>query len=583
MRVFYVISILCLLWMTACKETHTERPTKHAQISDIDRATQTMAQFKADTSADALNVVSEQNDLKSEAQILDLPRILDVHDDESLPKLFQATNRTLLSQYPSDDQRLPIRTQFVIRGIPKSKLDAFEERLWNLLHAHVPQPWELKKTSQLDKHDEVWGRLEIQFKKQTNRIKRVSKTAPMRAEYAYVLSMKFYGPKDLSMVWDGWHFEWQDEVPVSNEGSVDAQFWHHLTQAFPTFTAINPEQTAQWMRTQGLMPQVLSDGLKAVRMSSHQYYPHGCVLSLDAAGTKSAHSLRQLQSIYTPPQSLSISNIAAIYCAREATYIVAAETPVKLALYYQPTRATHAWKSLLTFQDAMTLDDVGLHIDDDLICLYTANRSQQQRGFEIQCLDRKTGLMKWQTRRLSGGLRGLGSDSEKIGVINDQAVFEISRDGNILTHQPIETSSRLRMRHSCQLQNRLMFMPGPGQFASWNFETSEFDWQVNVIESDFIHCGQNHTFIFSEVGGYLLAYDVQNQAPLWKYRTVSMPRDAWSYADNIYFLFDRAILVLERKTGQRVAQIPLPWLATGFIQNGHKLYLDSADAIYEWR
>ncbi|MBQ9396532.1 MAG: hypothetical protein IJU23_13590 [Proteobacteria bacterium] len=569
------IAILILCAISGCKETPTRHQNKKNQAPqyDIEKVSKNIERF---TATDNPEPVAEPI-VEPPHLILDLPASLkDLPSNDMGPQI----ERSTISQFPSDTQTQIVRVSINLRGVPRTAQDDVENRIMNLLSAHAPQPWDLRKANSIDSHETVVGRLNVDFKRQTLRLRRVSKTAPQRADVSFSFAMSYSVAKGTKSSWHDWHYDYHDEIALASENAASASFWQRLEDEFPVLTVIHEDETAQWLRAQGLLPQVLTNDLSAFRLTGHQYYPSGCLVSSNANRTL---ELRRLQSPYSPPHNLEVSSVLDMACFRDATFIVAPETPIRLALFYQPTNKKHAWKSQLTFADSIKSGDLAMHIDDDLLCLYTGMEPTQNRGVEIQCLDRKTGLMRWQTKRLSGALRGIAFDDHKIAFANDQALFEISRDGKIETVKRLQTSSRLRNRLSCQLQNRMIFMTGPGQFVSWNLDSHEFDWQTAVFDSDFIHCSQHNILLISEVGGYLLAWDVETRTPMWKYRTVSTPIDAFSYGEMIYILLDRAIIVLDRATGRQRAQIPLPWAAQKFIQMGHNLYLDTKDAVYTWR
>lgn len=561
------------LCLCACKEK-PERHKKAQPQYDIEKVSKNIEHF---TMPENQNEPSAAP-LEINHKIIDLQENLAPQSD-NLPAAKQAIQRCVISQFASDSTSKIARLSLTIRGIPKAAQDEYETRIINLLNAHAPQPWEIRKSSSIDKHENISAKLDVDFKKQTIRLKKASKTAAQRAEISFSFRMTF-SAQGLISSWNNFNYSIHDEISVASEALANDTFWRNLEAQFPTLTAIDPDLTAQWLRTQGLSPLILNDGLSAFKHSDHKYYADGCLVARDE---QQNWILRQLQSPYSPPQILDVPNIIDMNCSSNATFIVSAETPLRMALYYQPKTTSHAWKSQLTFADSIHEGDLTLHVDNDLVCLYTGKNPQQNRGVEIQCLDRKTGLMRWQTKRLSGALRGFAADDKQLVFANDQAVFDISRSGEIITFQPIQTSSRLRKRLSCQLQNRLIFMTGPGQFVSWNLDKLDFDWKAAVFDSDFIHCSQQNTLLFSEVGGYILAYDVEHDKPLWKYHAVSTPVDAFSYGNIIYLLFDKAVIALDRATGQLKAQIPLPWNATQFIQIGAKLYLNTKDAVYSWR
>lgn len=574
MRIIPLLTIaLCLT--TGCKESPTRHvPRKQTQKVDIEKVSKNITQMTAGDQAKALE---QPQAPKDNHPILDLASALGPDDT---PPLTFAPKRITLSQFPSDNQPKLIRVMLTVRGVPKSVHDETEAKLLSILNAHAPQPYELRRSAHFDSHESAWARLTVDFKKQTLRLRKASKTAPVRASILFSIEMSFHAPDNMRASWNDFKIVLRDEIPLANESAANAEFWQKLEHELPTLTVQDTDTTAQYLRAQGLAPQVLTNELSSIRIPNHAYYPDGCIVTHAPNGD---YALRMLLTPYDSPRKLDIPKLAALSCRRDATFIAAAETPNRFALYYQPTREQLAYKKQLMFTDVLKPDDIALHVDDDLLCLYSGNRPLQIRATEIQCLDRKTGRMRFQTKRYPSALRGLAHNAENLVFATDQSIYTVTKDGKITDAIRLKTSSRMRRLLSCQLDDRLIFMPGPGQFVAWNLKTATFDFQTAVLDAEFIHCGQHNTLLFSEVGGYILAIDVETNTPLWKYRTVQIPHDAYSYGDLVYLLLDRAVLILDRSTGQRRAQIPLPFLATRFISIGSRLFLDTQDGIYTWR
>ena len=97
-------------------------------------------------------------------------------------------------------------------------------------------------------------------------------------------------------------------------------------------------------------------------------------------------------------------------------------------------------------------------------------------------------------------------------------------------------------------------------------------------------CGTGVLGIFAAKRGAasVLAIDIDANAPKWRFKTVSRPRDVMTYRGIVYILLDRAIVALDNATGTLRAQIPLPWRANAFIQIGHKTYIDTPDIVFPW-
>ena len=566
--------LLCLAF-TACKESPVRHePRKQTQKVDIEKVSRNITQL---TAAEHAASTDQPETTQDTHPVLDIAAALGSDD---IPPATFAPKRITLSQFPADPQTRLIRVMLTVRGVPKNIHDEVEAKILAILNAHTPQPYELQRSAHFDSHESAWARLTVDFKKQTLRLRKASKTAAVRASILFSFEMSLHAPDNLRASWNDFKISFRDEIPLANESAANAEFWQKLEHELPTLTIQDQETTAQYLRAQGLAPQILTNELSGIKLPNHAYFPDGCIVT---HAQNEPYTLRMLLSPYAPPQKLDIAKLATMTCVRDATFIVAAETPNRFAFFYQPTKEQLAYKKQLMFSDVLKPEDIALHVDDDLICLYSGNRPMQLRATEIQCLDRKTGKMRFQTKRYPGSLRGIAHDANKLAFATDQALYTLTRDGKITDAIRLKTSSRMRNPLTCQLDSRLIFMTGPGQFTAYNLKTGTFDFQTAVLDADFLHCGQRNTLLFSEVGGYILAVDVETNTPLWKYRTVQIPHDAYSYGDLIYLLLDRAVFVLDQKSGQLRAQIPLPFRATRFISIGSRLFLDTPDGIYTWR
>ena len=491
------------------------------------------------------------------------------------------SERAPFSQFASSFEPLLIRVTISTKGLPRNLIETVESRIVALLNARAPQPFELRKSASIDRYDKVWGHLHIDYQRQMIRLRRSSKTSPLRASYKFFFDMHLTAGEGKVISWHNWTYKWQDENTVANEAVVNAHFWKQLESEMPLLTSIDEEETAQWLRAQGLSPRILSGDLNAMSVSDHQYYPNGCVVETGDAASGNV-LVRQLSMVYAPPQQLSVTPLL-MRCQPKATFVVASESATRIALYYHPDNTGGAWKSVLNFQSQVRAGDLAMFLDDALICLYTGNEPQQARFVEFQCLDRKTGILKWRIAPVPGALRGFASTQNAFYIATDQAMLEVLRDGRVSGIQKLETGNRQKRYLSCQFDDRMVFSTSSGHLVSYRFDTREIDWETVVLEPSLVHCSPHGPLLVSEVGGYLLAFDIADNKPLWKYRTVATPKDIMTYGGVIYILLDRGIVAIDSETGQTRAQIPLHWAVRQFIPSGARLYLDSAKAVYTWK
>lgn len=484
------------------------------------------------------------------------------------------TARKPLSLFVSEEERKHVRVSFSIRGIARGSGSDVEDRFWELLTSRAPDPWELHRATASERQDVPDVRMQLNFRRQVTRLRRIVKTAPPRVAYRYEVKIAFVGKDSLKSSWSDWTFEWTDEATSASENAVEERFWSELGKRLPALVVVEPEATMSWLRAHGRMVQVLTGELSGLRLSRHAYFGQGCVTEAQKAG---GVALRSLFFPHTPPQNLDVVKIEDMACTRHGVYILSYEMPTRLALYHQTFGASHAWKTPLSFVDPVPQGGGRLHLDDDVLCAWSTGKT-----LEVQCFDRKTGLPRWKTTPLPGTWRGMAHDGRQLVFANDQAVLALSRHGELLDVQRLETRRNARLTLTCQLQNRLILTTAPGVLVSYHLDKHEFDWTMTTLDPSFVHCSKQNTLLVSDAGGYLLAMDVEHDTPMWRIRTVKPPLDMLTFGNEVYVLLERAILVVDRASGARVAQIPLLWRATRFIQNGSQIYLDTAEAIYRW-
>lgn len=497
------------------------------------------------------------------------------------PSAIEPAARVALSRFPTDptQYRLLVNAQF--RGLPKAISDAYDERLFSLLYARTPQPWSLLRARNLEKSETYDARLNVLFKRELIRQKGHGKQAPTRTVIRFEVSFAFSGMPRNDVSWRNWRYEWVEKAVNLSESAISDRFWHDLESRVPVLTVMRRDETAQWMRAQGLSPALLDENAPGIKADDHTYHPEGCLVSRTTTNDdKSETWIRTLQTPNAPPQSLAVQNVEDLRCMRQGVLTLSYDTPMQLSLYYQSQTADSAWKTTMRVALPVAAGASQLHLDDDLICVLPRRISPHSRMTELYCIDRQTGLARFKTAPIPGAFSGFAYDDGQIVVATDQAIVAISRSGKLLDVKKIESRSRLRTRLSCQFPDRLVFNTAPGEFIAYNANEHVIDWQYRALDSEFLHCGQDDTLLLSESGGYLLAVDIASNVPKWRFKTVSLPHDVMTYRSVVYVLLDRAIIALDNATGALLAQIPLPWRATSFIRIGHKMYVDTPDEVF---
>lgn len=510
---------------------------------------------------------------------LDLLAYANPDSFEFLPQQYKP-----LSLFPADDEKKQqIRVSIIIRGISKNAAREYEDKIWELLNAHAPQPWVLRRNSHVEKTESFALNLRVEFKRTIQRLKRASKTVPQRTAFHFETSLSLSGMPKLHSSWRAWNMTFDDEISPSMENDLYARFWQSLATRFPTLTLTDSGQTAQWLRAHGRMPQILTNELPLIQTGTPLFNANGCLITAQPAQKNHTdHTLQRLDSNETPPQKLKLSNIEAVACSKNATYLLTYETPQTSTLYYQPAHFEHSWKKDITWNDSIAPQRLSVHLDDALLCIWTGNTHAQARSLEIECLNTQTGMPKFHTQKINGAFRGAAFDQRQIVFVNDQIIAAIDKNGSPIHVQRIVTRGKPDAFLSCQLQNRLIFAAGIDQLAAYNLDTHQIDWQMSVINPTKLHCSQNHTLIISEAGGYLLAVNVDSDTPLWKYRTMATPLDMTTSGNVLFALQERAIHAIDINSGKQMAQIPLPWRAIQFIPNGARLYIATQNATYQW-
>lgn len=576
-RFFYFINFIILIFLcTGCKSSKKSVASKPEPIRNFDAPSVQLEQLRDGRNP---NFKNEKRSEKKSIRTL----TLDQFDLRTPTATLSQVAHIPLSHFSSDSTSYRVRVSFQLKGMPKSQADAYEERLFALLNERAPQPWTLLRARQFDKNETADARLTVSFKRQILRQKRSGKLSPTRMLVQYDVDFNFFGLPQKTASWNGWKYAWQEEALNLSETAIADRFWRDFEKSVPLLTAIDAEQTAQWLKSQGLSPQIMTGNVDAISAENHTYYPDGCLFSREDS-PDSAHEIwiRSLLSPLSPPQKLALENVEDARCTRDGLFTLSYDTPLQMHLFYQPFASQNAWKTTLAFSHPITPQTIQLHVDDDLICAFPRNTATQIRAVEITCIDRKTGLPRWKTAPIPGSFNGFAYDDSKLVFATDQVVLAIARHGDILNLQKIETRGRLRSRDFCQMGKHLVFTTAPGEFAAYNMDTQSFDWQYRALDPKFIHCSKPNTFIVSESGGYLLALDIENHKPKWKFRSLALPIAAMTHRNIVYFLFERAILGLDADSGMQVAQIPLPWRALNFIQIGSKNFIDTGNTIYRF-
>ena len=583
LRVYFIAAIsmlMMLVVLVGCKEP-TIKPSTKKKVQTRDMA-QVSANIERLTSDELerpeLAVGNAQADIGNK-KIIDIEAVWDETTEVLTPA---PTERVPFSEFRSAFVPQVIRVTMSTRGIPRNLIESVDNRMMTLLNAHAPQPFDLRKPSSIDRYDSVWGNLHIDYSKQSIRLRKASKTSPLRALYKFAFEMHLKSnDSDRTISWHDWVYKWQDENTVSNESAVNAHFWKRLESELPLLTSVQTEETEQWLRAQGLNPKILSGDLSAMKVFSHQYYANECVVEFpDTPQTPAL--LRHLSSPYSPPRQLSVVPLN-MYCQGKSTFVVSSESASRIALYYHPDDTTHAWKSSMTFQSQVRSGDLGMYVDDDVICLYTGNDPAVSKTVECQCLDRKSGIIRWRLLPMTGALRGFAATDKAIYLAADHQIISVLKDGSELHVQRLVTGGRQKKYLSCAFEDRLVFSTSAGHLVAYRFDGREIDWETTVLEPSMIHCSQHGLLLVFEAGGYLLAFDTHEHKSLWKYRTVATPKDIMTYGGIIYILLDRAMVALDPENGEVKAQIPLAWPVDRFILTGGRLYLDTPEDILTWK
>ena len=483
----------------------------------------------------------------------------------------------VLSDYAQPNAKKVIRVTTNLRTTRNGRIagEDLEERIFNLLTAKTPEPFELQRAKTLEKGDQTWGILNLTFKRTSERLRRASKTAPWRSRANFGLSIDVKLPENQVSSWTKFNFNFVDEHYADEDLKVNQAFWRALEAELPTFTASS--NASDWARAIGLVTSRLSnEAPDKLELPKHQTYDKGCVVYQENDQT----FVRQLQSPFAHPRPLSISTPLELRCDDEATFVFALNGQNDVDLYYQPSMKNVAWKTGIHFETQVSADNFDYHLDDDLICVWNGKRASSARRTEIHCLDRKTGMPRWQTTPFNGMVRGFAATNESLTFVTDQAAFAISRPGSLVyVHKLAPVKARLPEARSCHNDNTLVFSMNPGYLTFMDLANGDVTWQLNAFNSEKLFCAQDNVVVFSEAGGYLLGVNARELKPLWKYRPVSMPRDILSFGHSLILLMDRAIVALDAQTGVVQTSFKLPVRAQTLIRLGQRLYLDQENAI----
>lgn len=491
--------------------------------------------------------------------------------------------KVLLSDFNTPNTKKIIRVKINLRTTRNGRVagEDLEDRIWNMLVAHTPEPYELTRSQSVDRGDATWGTLTVNFKRVSQRLRRVSKTAPWRTKTAFELAMDFKLPADFVSSWSDFNFKYEDEFYADEDLKINAAFWQALENRLPTLTASAPGEAANWARSLGLITTRLSnDAPERTNLPGHRYFHDGCVLYENQGQTY----VQQLSPSFSAPRPLSMAGILALHCSRDATFVFAVNSQNDVDLYFQPSISSTAWKTGIHFDSPVSVENFAFHIDDDIICAWNGAKATATRKFEIRCLDRMTGLPRWQTKSLNGMVRGFAATPDSLVFVSDQHLFSIGRNGRPLYVQKLEPSTaRIQEPRYCQTQNVLVYATHPGHIHFVDLRNGEFVWSLNTFASEKLFCGLDDIVVFSEAGGYLLGVNARTLSPLWKFRPVTMPHDILTFAGSLILLMDRSIIALDLASGRVLAEFKIPVLADSLIRIGNRMFLNTSSAIHLMR
>lgn len=501
----------------------------------------------------------------------------------AMPYPLPQAQQVRLSDFAQANQKKVIRVNMDIRTTRIGRIagEDIEDRIWNMLTAHTPEPFELRRAKKSDPMHDAWASLNIQFKRSSERLRKTSKTAPQRTRASFDISVDLGLPRNMTSSWAKFSFKFRDEHYADEDQKVNQAFWKALKDKFPTLTVAAEGEPMAWARSQGLITTRLSNDIaETLSFPEHQYYPEGCI-AYQKAGQTYIAPLHTSASAHRP---LSVSPVLSLSCSRDATFVFSQSTQNDVELHYQPMAADHSWKTGIHFETPVTRDNFGHYIDDDMICLWNGEKLSDARKSEIHCLDRKTGLPRWKTLPQQGMVRAFAATPNAMTFVMDQAAFSVSRDGDLLyVHRLAPIQSRINERRSCQNESTLAFSINPAQLLFMDIATGEFNWVLNTFNTENLHCGLDNIIVFTEAGGYLLGVNASTLQPLWKYRPASMPRDFMTFGSSLILLMDRAMIVLQLTTGRQLAAFPLPVMATKLIRLGNRIFLDTPSSVHPLR
>lgn len=487
-----------------------------------------------------------------------------------------APQKVVLSSFAHPNPKRIIRLTTNLRTTRNGQIagEDLNDRIWNMLVAHTPDPYELHKVEK-GKGDAAWGLLGVTFKRITERLRKVSKTAPQRSRASFGLTMALKLPDGYTSSWSGFDFQFVDEHYADEDLKVNAAFWKSLEDRLPTFTA--SDNAASWARSAGLITSRTSGGRHdAPDLPRHRYFDEGCILFY-----RDQHPYFQLlASPFSTPRALAIPSIISMKCSNDATFVASLNSQNDVNLYYQPPTAGHSWKTGIHFDTPINEENFAWHVDDDIICIWNGARASTARQTEIHCLNRQNGLPRWNVAPTNGMVRGFAATPDALTFILDQAIFSVSRRGDLNYVERLDpVNSRLPDPRSCSTENTIAFSMNPGQLSFLDLQSGDITWTLNTFNNEKLFCAPNGVVVFSEAGGYLLAVDSSTLQPLWKFRPVTMPYDMLTFGQNLLLLMNRAIIVLDIHTGRLLASFPINVPARRLIHFANRIFLDRPDGI----
>jgi hypothetical protein len=457
------------------------------------------------------------------------------------------------------------------------------QALFELLQAHAPWPYELKRRKMLAAGERPWATLVVHYQLRLDRLK-WRKGTPSLGSLKFSFSVEARDvPKGYLVSWDGFEKKVSYTRPYEKFQRVDDEVRGLINGQLPGLVIIQEEQSRGFVQKMELRRELLEGKLPiALREPLRRIHEGGCLSTARGDG----EAFYQIREPLTPQRVLDTTRSRSALCTLSGMYLAEAETRRSISLQFLPWRSQvddpQVWQSSAHFERDIDLDTLRLLSDDQTLCLTGERRGDRERYGRVQCHDRATGAPLWGWSAPGTDLAAVAIYGQTIAVVTGRHITLFGlRDGQMLWQAEVEGATGITGRsRGCVEANTLIFSPSLGQHVAFDVANRRPLWHLNTSGSGLLYCDGQGAMYVDEAGGLLLALDVATHMPKWRFRLPGDVLDILYHGDHLMVLTQGALYALHTETGALVWQHPLNVSARRLLRHDRRLYLADDTTIY---